>query len=223
MATKQKGKDVVFSTRLDKDVVELLDCYAYSKGVSKKKALGTIITKYLDGRGLGEADREILEQLRGIYAADKPERAAPREKDERERDYMEEVDGRERYELDRKMVELPKDAEGRDIPLDTRVLYSEDGVLRNVRCFCYHVGCTGGSKWIVAFENGIESLTSKMHITPPDSLERVAADIESAKGWCDQNGDYDTGCVSISKSKLIGWSDRIRKLAKKTGGDAHGN
>ena len=125
--------------------------------------------------------------------------------------------------IDRKMVELPKDAEGRDIPLDTRVLYSEDGALRNVRRFCYHVGCTGGCEWVVAFENGVERLTSKMHITPPDSLERVAADIESAKGWCDQNGDYGTELVSISKQKLIGWSDRIRKLAKKTGGDAHGN
>lgn len=114
--------------------------------------------------------------------------------------------------IDRKMVELPKDAEGHDIPLDTRVLYSEDGALRNVRRFCYHVGC---SKWVVAFDNGIERLTSKMHIASPDSLERVAADIESAKGWCAQNGDYGTELVSISKQKLIGWSNRIRKLAKK--------
>lgn len=95
MVTKQKGKDVVFSTRLDEDVAELLYCYAYSKGASKKKALGTIITEYLDGRGLGEADREILEQVRGIYAANKPECAAPREKG----NGMEKVDGRERYEL----------------------------------------------------------------------------------------------------------------------------
>lgn len=116
--------------------------------------------------------------------------------------------------IDRKMVELPKDAEGRDIPLDTRVLYSEDGALQNVRCFCYHVGCTGGDKWVVALENGIERLTSKMHIAPPDSLERVATDIELAKEWCDKNGDYGTELVSISKSKLIEWSDRIRKLAK---------
>lgn len=80
MVTKQNGKDVVFSTRLDEDVVDLFDCYSYSKGASKKKALATIITEYLDGRGLDEADRETLEQLRGIYAADTHEYAAPKEK-----------------------------------------------------------------------------------------------------------------------------------------------
>ena len=116
--------------------------------------------------------------------------------------------------IDRKMVELPKDAEGREIPLDTRVLYSEDGVLRNVRRFCYHVGFTCGNKWVVAFENGLEILTSQTHITPPDSLERIAGDIESAKEWCYQNG---TGLASISESKLREWSDRIRKLAKEEG------
>lgn len=52
---------------------------------------------------------------------------------------------------------------------------------------------------------------------PPDSLERIAGDIESAKGWCDQNGDYGTESVSISKPKLIKWADRIRKLADKEG------
>lgn len=50
MVTKQKGKDIVVSYRLDEDVVKLFDCYVYSKCVSKKKALETIITEYLDGR-----------------------------------------------------------------------------------------------------------------------------------------------------------------------------
>ena len=109
-------------------------------------------------------------------------------------------------------IELPKDAEGREIPLDTMVLYSEDGVLRNVRCFCYHVRCTGGCRWVVAFENGVERLTSQMHITPPDSLERIADELEEVEDWSYQSG-----------SKLREWSDRIRKLAEKTGGDAHGN
>lgn len=80
--------------------------------------------------------------------------------------------------IDHKMVELPKDADGREIPLDTRVLYSEDGVLRNVRFFCYHVGCTEGCKWVVAFENGVERLTSQMHITPSDSWEKLEEDIQ---------------------------------------------
>lgn len=50
-----------------------------------------------------------------------------------------------------------------------------------------------------------------------DSWERIADELEGAEKWCDQNGDYDTGIVSITESKLRKWSDRIRKLAKKEG------
>ena len=95
MVTKQKGKDLVVSYRLDGDVVKLFDCYVYSKCVSKKKALETIITEYLDGRGLDEVDREILERISGIHVADMIERDAPREKGNE----MEKVDGRERCDL----------------------------------------------------------------------------------------------------------------------------
>lgn len=56
-----------------------------------------------------------------------------------------------------------------------------------------------------------------------DSWERIADELEYAGDWCDQNGDYGTGIVSIGSRSLCEWSDRIRKLAKKEGGDAHGN
>lgn len=36
-------------------------------------------------------------------------------------------------------VELPKDAEGREIPLDTKMLYSEDGKCLKVNRFTYSV------------------------------------------------------------------------------------
>lgn len=52
---------------------------------------------------------------------------------------------------------------------------------------------------------------------PADSLERIADELEAAEGWCDKNGDYDTGIVSISEPKLREWSDRIRKLAEREG------
>lgn len=48
-----------------------------------------------------------------------------------------------------------------------------------------------------------------------DSWERIADELEGAEKWCDQNGVYDTGFVSITESKLREWSDRIRKLAKR--------
>ena len=55
------------------------------------------------------------------------------------------------------------------------------------------------------------------HDEPPDSLERIADELKGAEKWCDQNGVYGTGIVSISEPKLSEWSDRIRKLAKKEG------
>ena len=69
--TRQKGKDVVVSFRLDEEVVARFNDYAFINKVSKKEALQTIILEYLSGRGLGEIDREILERLKGIHAADK--------------------------------------------------------------------------------------------------------------------------------------------------------
>ncbi len=59
--TRQKGKDVVVSFRLDEAVVERFNDYVFINGVSKKEALQTIISEYLDGRGLDEADRLVLE------------------------------------------------------------------------------------------------------------------------------------------------------------------
>lgn len=70
-ATRQKSKDVVVSFRLDEAVVNRFNDYAFMNRVSKKEALQTIITEYLDGHGLDEVDREILERLKGIHAADK--------------------------------------------------------------------------------------------------------------------------------------------------------
>lgn len=67
----KRKKDVVVSFRLDEAVVNRFNDYAFMNRVSKKEALQTIITEYLDGRGLDEVDREILERLKGIHAADK--------------------------------------------------------------------------------------------------------------------------------------------------------
>lgn len=36
------------------------------------------------------------------------------------------------------MIELPKDAEGREIPLDTKRLYDADGVPVSIRAFRYN-------------------------------------------------------------------------------------
>lgn len=123
--------------------------------------------------------------------------------------------------IDRKMVELPKDADGVTIRIGD-VVYGSSGVAWVV------VGLRMSKfGWKVEMDNvpfrcEPDDLTHK-NPRPNDSLERIADELESAKGWCDQNGDYGTGIVSIGSRSLCEWSDRIRKLAKKEGGDAHGN
>lgn len=51
----------------------------------------------------------------------------------------------------------------------------------------------------------------------PDSWERIADELEAAKGWRDQNGEYNCIVSSVSTKTLGDWADRIRRLAKKEG------
>lgn len=70
-ATKQKGKDVAVSFRLDEAVVDRFNDYAFYKRGSKKEALQTIISEYLDGLGMDEFDRLGFERFeRSKYTTD---------------------------------------------------------------------------------------------------------------------------------------------------------
>lgn len=87
---KQKGEDVVFSLRIDEAVVARFKDYAFISKVTHKKAMQTIITEYLDGRGLDEGTRRVLERFeREVHEGGLPQH------DTHER--AEKVDGRERY------------------------------------------------------------------------------------------------------------------------------
>lgn len=76
-------------------------------------------------------------------------------------------------------VVLPKDAKGRDIPLDTKVLYDSDGTefftdkLMYMRIidswwFFGHFGSLTSTHRIEA---------TKLHLTPPDSWEKLEEDL----------------------------------------------
>lgn len=112
-------------------------------------------------------------------------------------------------------IPVPVDADGNVVPLTTRTLY--DGTGREVEVGEINLvdsilrGCL---VWRVRTRQGVSLGLDLLHLERPDSLERIAHDIESAKGWCDQNGDYGGAYVSICKPKLLEWADRIRKLAK---------
>ena len=124
-------------------------------------------------------------------------------------------------------IELPIDAEGHEIPLDTKVLYSEDGKTFNVHYYTYSVRQTiPQRKWEMVTMNCIVHNVSDLYLTPPDSWEKLLDDLDAAggarhQGVCDYfNRDKDEycctscpggkdDCVLIAMRDI---ADRIRKL-----------
>lgn len=76
-------------------------------------------------------------------------------------------------------IELPKDAEGREIPLDTKVLYDADGDQYEVSRFAYWVS-RDYDNWDVVFANEYDRYASETLLsppTPPDSWEKLEDDL----------------------------------------------
>lgn len=89
-------------------------------------------------------------------------------------------------------IELPKDAEGREIPLDTKVLYDSDGIefftdrsmymrVTDEWWFFGHFGSSTSKHRIAA---------TKLYLTSPDSWEKLEEDLGRA-AECDV---VPTGC-----------------------------
>lgn len=77
-------------------------------------------------------------------------------------------------------IELPKDAEGREIPLDTRTLYDKDGKAVHVLRWVFLPLADEGLRWRAEstdFPHG--RMPENFYLTTPDSWERLEADIES--------------------------------------------
>lgn len=75
-------------------------------------------------------------------------------------------------------IELPRDVAGREIPLDTKVLYDGDGNAKEVQAFDYS---PVESMWrVLLLGDFILFLTSDMHLTPPDSWEKLLDDLDRA-------------------------------------------
>lgn len=118
-------------------------------------------------------------------------------------------------------IELPKDAEGREIPLDTECLYMEDGTKQNVDGFMFS---RKKAEWSVETHIAIYD-TEELYLTPPDSWEKLDEDLDRGadalnyevcayfgKSACDCSSciaDKGETCESVVVRDI---ADRIRKL-----------
>lgn len=104
------------------------------------------------------------------------------------------------------MIELPKDADGREIPLDTVALYDDDCNVHSVRRFIYTTDFDLGDKWINSWIAVVDDYktakTEQMHLTQPDSWEKLEEDLDRcvAKGTACMYFSKDGTCQSCSIS-----------------------
>lgn len=89
------------------------------------------------------------------------------------------------------MIKLPKDAEGREIPLDTECLYTHDGEKQDVFSFTYY---REKDRWEIETDMRIVN-SIYLYLTPPDSWERLFEDLVR----CADESDYEE-CAYFGKS-----------------------
>ena len=73
-------------------------------------------------------------------------------------------------------IELPKDAEGREIPLDTECLYMKDGTKQNVESFTF---TRTRAEWSVETNIAVYN-PADLYLTPTDSWGKLLEDLGRA-------------------------------------------
>lgn len=128
-------------------------------------------------------------------------------------------------------IELPKDHEGREIPLDTEVLYDNNGVKFNVDEFkLCALPSSRTSSWTIrgVYEDEEEQcnlLPHFLHLIQPDSWKRLLDDLDNAAsktlcGTCTYFGMNSTNCdkctigdlSSCDSAAMRDIASRIRKI-----------
>ncbi len=125
-------------------------------------------------------------------------------------------------------IELPKDAEGREIPLDTVALYDDSGNVYSIRRFIYTNDFDLNDKWMnswyVVTDDYKTAKSELMHLTKPDSWEKLEDDLDRCIeesnlcmyynqnldcNNCTISGNESRGCTSIALEDI---KKRIRML-----------
>lgn len=109
--------------------------------------------------------------------------------------------------IDRETVELPKDVDGVPINVGDTVWGCNSGMKMTVK----ELRTTGTDSWIITTSRGYIQQGSGVTHTRPDSLERIADELED---WSEDNrvnGDREVF------DRAADFADRIRKLAEREG------
>ena len=128
-------------------------------------------------------------------------------------------------------IELPKDAEGREIPRNTEVLYDINGKKVHITSFTYSFDVVGlyGQWKVFSFDISGEKdgmlPADSLYLTPPDSWEKLEEDLDRGanalnyescayfgKSACDCSSciaDKGKTCERVVMRDIL---DRIRKL-----------
>lgn len=81
-------------------------------------------------------------------------------------------------------IKLPRDAEGREISLDTVALYDDDGNVHSIRRFIYTNDFDLGDKWINSWIAVVDDYKTakpeQMYLNKPDSWEKLEEDLGRA-------------------------------------------
>lgn len=125
-------------------------------------------------------------------------------------------------------IELPKDANGCEIPLDTVALFGGNGNVYNITGWMYvtdfDLSNSLAGQWRALTDKFTKLDPELMYLTPPDSWEKLDEDLDMCIEKSDicmyynQNGDCrnctisgneSRGCTSIALEDI---KERIRKL-----------
>lgn len=129
-------------------------------------------------------------------------------------------------------IELPKDAEGREIPLDTVALFNRDGnvysIVRWTFTTDFDLSDGWSNKWRAITDRGFALDPALVYLTPPDSWEKLEEDLGRAAERKDITSqcryfNNTNRCANCPISKVGGCThkdelafrdilDRIRKL-----------
>lgn len=101
-------------------------------------------------------------------------------------------------------VELPRDAEGREIPLDTECLYSHGGEKQDVLSFTYY---RKKDRWEIETATRFINSTC-LYLTPLDSWEKLEEDVNlGCRDYCEKHRleecDYNMRVHMLDRAKKL--------------------